>query len=148
VRVSKTALGRAAAGEVRNKISAADYAIMARVSAANSPVLDRALPALSRAANNSRLWMGIAAALAASRNKWGRRAALRGLASIAIASTATNVLGKGLARRLRPTSEIPLPRRLSRVPRTTSFPSGHAASAAELPDAASSPPPTATSYQS
>jgi hypothetical protein len=44
VRVSKTALGRAAAGEVRSKITAADYAIMARVSAANSPVLDRALP--------------------------------------------------------------------------------------------------------
>ncbi len=118
------------AGEVRSTITAADAVIMTRVSAANSPVLDRALPALSRAANYSRLWMGIAAGLAASGNKWGRRAALRGLASIAIASTATNVLGKGLTGRLRPTSEVPLPRRLSRLPRTTSFPSGHAASAA------------------
>jgi acid phosphatase family membrane protein YuiD len=33
-------------------------------------------------------------------------------------------------RRLRPTSEVPLARHLSRVPRSTSFPSGHAASAA------------------
>jgi hypothetical protein len=69
------------------------------------------MPALSRAANYSRLWMGIAAALAASEGKWGRRAALRGLASIAIASTATNVVGKRLTGRLRPASEIPLPRR-------------------------------------
>jgi len=124
------ALGRAAAGELRGAIAAADRAIMARVSAANSPVLDRAMPALSRAANYSRLWIGIAAALAASESKWGRRASLRGLAGIAIASTATNVLGKQLTDRLRPASEVPLPGRLSRAPRTTSFPSGHAASAA------------------
>jgi diacylglycerol kinase family enzyme len=40
------------------------------------------------------------------------------------------LLGKRATRRLRPTSEVPLARRLSRVPRSTSFPSGHAASAA------------------
>jgi diacylglycerol kinase family enzyme/membrane-associated phospholipid phosphatase len=124
------ASGRAAVADLRSKITAADYAIMARVSAASSPALDRAMPALSRAANYSRLWMGIAAGLAASEDKWGRRAALRGVASIAIASAATNVLGKHLAGRLRPTSEIPWARRLSRVPRSSSFPSGHAASAA------------------
>ena len=122
--------GRAAVADLRSKITAADYAIMARVSAASSPALDRAMPALSRAANYSRLWMGIAAGLAASENKWGRRAALRGVASIAIASATTNVLGKRLAGRLRPTSEVALARRLSRVPRSISFPSGHAASAA------------------
>src|SRR2546429_3908599 len=76
------ALGRAAAGELRGTIAAADRAIMARVSAANSPLLDRAMPALSRAANYSRLWMGIAAALAASESKWGRRAGLRGPGSV------------------------------------------------------------------
>jgi membrane-associated phospholipid phosphatase len=124
------ALGRAAVTDLRGKITAADRAVMTRLSAANSPVLDRAMPTLSRAANYSRLWMGIAAGLAASENKWGRRAALRGVASIAIASATTNVLGKRLAGRLRPASEVPLPRRLSRVPRSTSFPSGHAASAA------------------
>jgi undecaprenyl-diphosphatase len=122
--------GRAVVADLRSKITAADYAIMARVSTASSPALDRAMPALSRAANYSRLWMGIAAGLAASENKWGRRAALRGIASVAIASATTNVLGKQLAGRLRPTSEVPLPRRLARVPRSTSFPSGHAASAA------------------
>jgi PAP2 superfamily len=59
-----------------------------------------------------------------------RRAALRGLASIAIASAITNLLGKRATRRLRPTGEVSLARRLSRVPRSTSFSSGHAASAA------------------
>ncbi len=115
---------------LRAAITMADQAIMARVRAAQSPVLDRALPTLSRAADHSLLWAGIAAGLAVTRNKWARRAALRGLAGIAIASTASNVVGKGLTRRLRPTDEVPLSRRLSRVPRTTSFPSGHSASAA------------------
>ena len=128
--LEKAALEKAGIAGLRSKITAADIAIMARISAADSPVLDQVLPALSRAANYSRLWMGIAAGLAASESKWGRRAALRGVASIAIASTATNMLGKGLARRLRPIAEVPLPRRLARVPRSTSFPSGHAASAA------------------
>ncbi len=128
--VRKTVPGRPAVGGMRSKVTAADLAIMARVSAASSPGLDRALPALSRAADHSGLWIGIAAALAATESKWARRAALRGLAGIAIASSATNVLAKGMMRRVRPTSEVPISRRLARVPRTTSFPSGHAASAA------------------
>lgn len=103
---------------------------MARVSAASSPVLDRTLPALGRAADHSGLWIGIAAGLALTKNKWARRAALRGLAGIAVASTTTNVLAKGLTGRRRPVGEVPLSRRPSRMPRTTSFPSGHAASAA------------------
>jgi len=117
-------------GPVPNKISAADRTIMARVSATSSPLLDRTLPALGRAANHSTLWVGIAAGLAATRNKWARRAALRGLAGIAIASSTTNVVAKGLARRRRPTHQVPLPRQPSRMPRSTSFPSGHSASAA------------------
>ncbi|HEU5384713.1 MAG TPA: phosphatase PAP2 family protein [Streptosporangiaceae bacterium] len=128
--LDKAALDKAGVARMRSMVTAADIAIMARIAATDSAVLDRALPAISRAANYSRLWLGIAAGLAASESKWGRRAALRGVAGIAIASATTNVLGKGLVRRLRPTAEVPLPRRLTRVPRSTSFPSGHAASAA------------------
>jgi diacylglycerol kinase family enzyme/membrane-associated phospholipid phosphatase len=116
--------------QVRSRITASDHAIMTRVSGASSPVLDRTLPALGRAADYSGLWIGIAAVLAVSKDKWARRAALRGLASIAIASTTTNVLAKNLARRQRPTGDVPLLRRRARSPRSTSFPSGHAASAA------------------
>jgi diacylglycerol kinase family enzyme/membrane-associated phospholipid phosphatase len=115
---------------MRSKITASDRAIMARVSATSSPVLDRALPALGRAADYSGLWIGLAAGLAVTKDKWARRAALRGLAGIAIASPVTNVLAKRATRRQRPTGEVPLLRRMSRSPRTSSFPSGHAASAA------------------
>lgn len=128
--LDKAVLGKAGVARIRSKVTAADIAIMARISAADSPVLDRALPALSRAANYSRLWLGIAAGLAASESKWGRRAALRGVAGIAIASATTNLLAKGMVGRLRPSAEVPHPRRLARVPRGTSFPSGHSASAA------------------
>jgi hypothetical protein len=41
--------GRAALADLRSKITAADYAIMVRVSAASSPGQDRAMPVLDRA---------------------------------------------------------------------------------------------------
>jgi hypothetical protein len=75
---------RTARGAVRDRIDAADQAIMARLSAESSPVLDRFLPALSRSADFFALWIGIAAALAASKDERGRRAALRGLAGVVI----------------------------------------------------------------
>src|SRR2546427_827588 len=62
------------------------------------PALDRALPVIGRAADHGVLWISIAAVLAATRNKWARRAALRGLASAAIAAPASKVLGRSLAR--------------------------------------------------
>ena len=102
---------------------------MARLSAESSPMLDRFLPTLSRSADFFALWIGIAAALAASNDERGRRAALRGLAGMAIASAASNVLAKGLVRRPR-RRRVPPARRPGRTPVTSSFPSGHAAAAA------------------
>ena len=121
---------RTARGAVRDRIDAADQAIMARLSAESSPMLDRFLPALSRSADFFALWIAIAAALAASKDERGRRAALRGLTGMVTASTASNVLAKGLVRRPRPVGEVPPDRRPGRTPVTTSFPSGHAAAAA------------------
>lgn len=107
-----------------------DLRLMARIDAANSPILDRALPRFGRAADHSMLWFAIAVGLGATRNKWARRAALRGLASIALATAATNMAAKRLSGRPRPPHEIPTLPRLLGAPKTTSFPSGHAASAA------------------
>jgi membrane-associated phospholipid phosphatase len=112
------------------RIEAADKGIMARVSATDSVTLDRVMPRLSQAANHGVLWIGVAAGLALMPGERGRRAALRGLAGLAMASAASNLLGKGLTGRHRPAADVPAPRRLPRGPRTTSFPSGHAASAA------------------
>jgi diacylglycerol kinase family enzyme/membrane-associated phospholipid phosphatase len=111
------------------RIRAWDGKIVDRVAAKESVFLDRAMLPLSRAANHGVLWLALAAGLGAARSKWSRRAALRGLASLAIASTTANVLAKQVAGRSRPAGPIPATRCQPSPPRTTSFPSGHAASA-------------------
>jgi membrane-associated phospholipid phosphatase len=116
---------------LRGRVGAIDRKIMARISAIQSPALDAAMPRLSQAANHSVLWLSIAASLALTGSKRARRAAVRGMASVAVASTVSNVIGKGLTGRARPAAAaVPEARRLSHRPHTTSFPSGHAASAA------------------
>ena len=82
---------------------------------------------LGRAADHGMLWLAVAVALGSRRNKWTRRAALRGLAGMAIASPATNLLAKRLVGRTRPALGLSS---AGRRTRTSSFPSGHAASAA------------------
>lgn len=115
----------------RRWIGAADRALMARVAHTDSVVLDDILPALGRAANYGRLWFGVAGGLALTRSRRGRRAALRGVAALGLASATVNILSKQLVGRRRPAIELaPLVRRLAVAPRTTSFPSGHSASAA------------------
>ncbi|MFD6091148.1 bifunctional phosphatase PAP2/diacylglycerol kinase family protein [Oerskovia sp. NPDC060338] len=94
------------------------------------PQADAALVRLSTAANHSVLWMGLGAGLAATGAR-GRRAAVRGLGTLAVASATANLLGKGLFGGDRPAADVlPLVRRLRRYPTTPSFPSGHSASAA------------------
>ncbi|MDQ0993945.1 bifunctional phosphatase PAP2/diacylglycerol kinase family protein [Streptomyces sp. V3I7] len=95
------------------------------------PGAERVLPRLSRSANHGVLWFATAAAMAAIHTPRARRAATRGIASLAVASLTINTLGKRSVRRPRPTLElVPVVRHLKRQPITTSFPSGHSASAA------------------
>ncbi|WP_320776054.1 bifunctional phosphatase PAP2/diacylglycerol kinase family protein [Streptomyces sp. CRN 30] len=108
-----------------------DRRLFEAVAARHWPGGDRVLPRLSRSANHGVLWFAAAAAIAASRTPRARRAAARGLASLSVASLAINTLGKRSVRRPRPRLDtVPLVRQLKRQPITTSFPSGHAASAA------------------
>lgn len=107
-----------------------DVALFRAVARWHSPALDPVLPALTRTADHGVLWGLIAAALAAPRGR-SRRAAVRGLISLSVASGVTNTVLKAAARRRRPALEAVLAaRRLRTQPRTSSFPSGHAASAA------------------
>lgn len=107
-----------------------DHELFRRAAAWHAPALDAALPRLSHAANHSVLWMALAVPIALSGRR-GRRAAVRGLTSIALASSVTNLGIKQVFRRTRPSLDgVPLIRHVRRVPVTTSFPSGHAASAA------------------
>lgn len=106
-----------------------DQAIYAALAETPTPGLDRSMSRLTQAADYSRLWLGSAAVLAATRGARGRRAAARGLASGLITSAIVNLLLKPLGRRRRPDQDdLPHARRAP-VPASTSFPSGHAASA-------------------
>jgi diacylglycerol kinase family enzyme/membrane-associated phospholipid phosphatase len=108
----------------------ADIALYRRVARTRIPVLGRVLPRLSSAANHSVLWMAIAGLLGAAGGRFGRRAALRGMLSVGISSFLTNVPFKLLTGRTRPDIRVvPEARLLPHVPTSTSFPSGHSASA-------------------
>ncbi len=108
-----------------------DRALFAQVAGRHWPGAEPVLPRLSRAANHGRLWFALAAGMAAAGGRTGRGAALRGLGSLAVASLTVNTVGKGVVGRARPLLDaVPVIRQLHRQPVTTSFPSGHSASAA------------------
>lgn len=115
----------------QEEIEKLDAALYAAVAATPTPSLDRWFRRLSRAADHSKLWVGGAAALATAGGRPGQRAAVNGLASVAVSSAVVNMLLKPLSRRRRPdrrTNKV-ASSRLVAMPRSTSFPSGHAASA-------------------
>ncbi|RKR74571.1 phosphatase PAP2 family protein [Frondihabitans australicus] len=95
----------------------------------SDPAADRALLAVSTAANNGLLWFSVAAALALTGPR-GRRAAARGLASLGLSSGFANLVAKPLVGGPRPSADdVPPERQLARFPQSASFPSGHTASA-------------------
>ena len=109
-----------------------DLAVYAALAATPTPTLDRGFQQLSRAADQSKLWLASAAVLATAGGASGRRAAVNGVASIALTSTVVNLMLKPLSRRTRPDRlihRVPVARHVT-MPRTHSLPSGHAASAA------------------
>ncbi|MFI6490235.1 bifunctional phosphatase PAP2/diacylglycerol kinase family protein [Streptomyces sp. NPDC050564] len=108
-----------------------DQRLFTRVAGARVPGADPALRRLSHSADHGRLWLGTAAGLAAIGGHRARRAALRGVGSLALASLTVNTVVKWSARRPRPLLDlVPQIRHLGHQPHTTSFPSGHSASAA------------------
>ncbi|MDW4898530.1 phosphatase PAP2 family protein [Streptomyces californicus] len=121
-----------ATARLRGWLQSRDLAVFRSIADRHWPGADPLLPKLSRSANHGLLWFGTAAGIAAlGGSARSRRAALRGAASLAVASVAINTVGKGAVRRERPILDlVPSVRQLKRQPVTTSFPSGHAASAA------------------
>src|SRR5271165_508825 len=116
--------------QISKGLGALDAEVFEAIAKSRSPLLDTAMPALSRAADNAKLWFAIAAAMALSGSRSARRGAGRGVVSLAVTSAITNQLAKRLWRRQRPRfGSVPLARRLP-LPRSNSMPSGHSASAA------------------
>ncbi|MFF3846324.1 bifunctional phosphatase PAP2/diacylglycerol kinase family protein [Streptomyces sp. NPDC002328] len=116
---------------LRDRLLALDCRVFEFAAERDWPGAEPILPRLSRSANHGVLWFAAAAAIAASRTPRARRAAARGIASLSLASLTINTVGKRSVRRSRPVLDpVPLVRQLKRQPITTSFPSGHSASAA------------------
>ncbi|WP_051619925.1 bifunctional phosphatase PAP2/diacylglycerol kinase family protein [Haematomicrobium sanguinis] len=91
--------------------------------------IDRAMLALTNAANHSKLWIGSAAAMYAVKGN-PRQAAIRGLLSVGVASAITSgVLKRVLPRRRPHEQDLPVFRFLNPQPGSSSLPSGHSASA-------------------
>jgi undecaprenyl-diphosphatase len=107
----------------------ADERVFAHVAGWHSPVGDTVLPRLSLAASYSRLWIGISAVLGLTGGKNARRAVLEALTAVAISSAVVNIAAKSVANRKRPRTTVPDSRALEH-PSSSSFPSGHSASAA------------------
>lgn len=126
-----------------SEAKAIDNAIYGTIAASDTPSLDNAMRRLSRAADHSKLWFGVAAALAVLGGPGGRLAARRGLVSLGIASGFANLLAKPLATRRRPERREAeeLARRHVQMPRSSSFPSGHTASAFAFATAAGATQP-------
>jgi undecaprenyl-diphosphatase len=113
------------------ELGAVDRAVYQAVAVTPTPHLDDVFRRLSDAANYSRLWLGMAAAIATFGGRRGRRVALEGVLAIGATSATVNLGIKPLAHRRRPEPDDPAPfeARHVRMPKSTSFPSGHAASA-------------------
>ena len=123
-----TARQRAAA--LLRELGAVDQAVYSVVAATPTPSLDGSLRRLSDAANNSVLWLAIAAGLGVAGGPAGRRAAVRGTVAIGVTSPLVNLAAKSAWSRQRPDrtgAGVPAGRDV-RMPASASFPSGHAAS--------------------
>ena len=110
-------------------LSRFDQALYRRMPRSPLPV-SAALLKVSRVADKSMLWLATGGLLAAAGDRFGRRAALRGLFAVGVASAVANGPLKLATRRRRP----PPAKWVSRLPgfpaiTGTSFPSGHSASA-------------------
>jgi len=114
---------------VLDEADALDRSVSDAIAKTPSPTLNVPMTWISNAANYSLLSFAIAGVLAATRGQRGRRAAIRGLTAVGATSFMANVVAKNLFPRRRPTRSFVATGRSARMPASSSFPSGHTASA-------------------
>jgi undecaprenyl-diphosphatase len=122
----------ASEGGWRQEVVLLDAAAYAAIAATPTPTLDGFFRRLSQSADHWKLWLATAAALGVAGGSRGRRAAVNGVAAMAVSSGVVHLVLKPLGDRRRPDRarhEVPMARHVP-MPVSTSFPSGHAASAA------------------
>jgi len=114
-----------------HELAETDRAVYRAIASTPSPTLDAPLRRLSHLADRSKLWVGTAAVLYALGGRRGRTAAVTGLVAVGINSALVNLPMKLASRRVRPDRDaagVPETRWVP-MPSSTSFPSGHSASA-------------------
>lgn len=114
-----------------DELIALDRAVYGAIADTPTPLLDEPIRRLSNAANFSKLWIAIAGGLAVVGGRRGKQAAATGLVAIGVTSAVVNQGAKRVYRRDRPDrvgEEVPKERFVT-MPTSTSFPSGHSASA-------------------
>ncbi|WP_274564618.1 hypothetical protein [Streptomyces spiramyceticus] len=86
-----------------------------RIAGRDSAFTRRLLPAMESAAERTKLWLGLAVAMAATGGYRGRKAAATGLASMGVSEPACNAVGKQLYERRRPKEQLIPPRGRARA---------------------------------
>ena len=120
------------AASLLRRLGGYDRALYGRVAGLSTPLLDEPLRRVSHFADFSKPWFLVAGGLALLGGRRGRRASFTGLAAVGAASFVVNQPMKAAGERLRPDRDglgVPA-QRWVRMPSSTSFPSGHSASAA------------------
>src|ERR1700754_1103232 len=88
--------------EIGRGLGTLDREVFDAVAESPSPLLDAAMPRLSRAADHSKLWLAIAAGFVAVGRPSAQRGAARGTLALAVTSLVTNQVAKRIWRRERP----------------------------------------------
>ena len=133
-------------GDGLRQMAEVDRAVYRAIAATPTPLLDEPLRRLSAMADHAKLWVGLAGALALLGGRRGRRAAVTGLVAVGVNSAVVNLPMKFAGRRARPDREgagVPADR-WRPMPTSTSFPSGHSASAFAFAGAVSAVVPALT----
>ncbi len=121
----------ARASTILHRLGELDRSAYVAVARTSTPAFDAPLSRLSHFANHSKPWFLVAGALALFGGRTGRRAARAGVVAIGAASLVVNQPMKFAGDRARPDREghaVPEARWVP-MPTSTSFPSGHSASA-------------------
>jgi membrane-associated phospholipid phosphatase len=129
---AEASAARTRALAVLRRLGRYDRAVYRSVARLSTPLLDEPLRRVSGFANFSKPWFITAGFLALFGGAHGRRAALTGLAAVGATSLVVNQPMKLIGERHRPDRDglgVPLQRWVA-MPSSTSFPSGHSASAA------------------
>ena len=114
--------------QVARELDALDRAAYLAGHTTPTPGLDRAVAGISRAADHSKIWLSVAAAMSLLGPR-PRRAAVVGMAAVAATSGLVNVAVKPLVRRERPSRLETVRTHVVPMPVSASYPSGHTASA-------------------